>query len=167
MYPEFLPNLTLFAGGGGGGRDNCKKMSKMMHCFKREPRNDRKIWILQYCRKDFCLWLWSCHNNGYEMKHLYYTMCCLPFAKFAVWPQFGELSRGVYSWMESKLKSNIIISIFRLQVTMLSKQEKILNSLGKAHRLEKQNFKRKGKLSERTWRQIWQYKNQLVPSNSL
>ena len=52
--------------------------------------------------------------------------------------------------MESKLKSNIIIFIFRLQVTMLSKQEKILNSLGKAHRLEKQNFKRKGKLSERT-----------------
>ena len=25
-----------------------------MYCFKREPRNDRKIWILQYCPKEFC-----------------------------------------------------------------------------------------------------------------
>ena len=32
--------------------------------------------------------------------------------------------------MESKLKSNIIISIFKLQVTMLSKQEKILKLTG-------------------------------------
>ena len=37
-----------------GGRENCKKISKRMHCFKREPRNDRKIWILQYCHKNFC-----------------------------------------------------------------------------------------------------------------
>ena len=41
----------------GWGRENCKKISKRMHCFKREPRNDRKIWILQYCPKDFCPWL--------------------------------------------------------------------------------------------------------------
>ena len=34
------------------GRENCKKISKRMHCFKREPINDRKI--LQYCPKDFC-----------------------------------------------------------------------------------------------------------------
>ena len=26
-----------------GGRENCKRISKRMHCFKREPRNDRKI----------------------------------------------------------------------------------------------------------------------------
>ena len=26
-----------------GGRENCKKILKSMHCFKREPRNDRKI----------------------------------------------------------------------------------------------------------------------------
>ena len=29
-----------------GGRENCKKISKMMHCFKREPINDRKY---EYC----------------------------------------------------------------------------------------------------------------------
>ena len=27
---------------GGGGRENCKKILKSMHFFKREPRNDRK-----------------------------------------------------------------------------------------------------------------------------
>ena len=32
--------LTLYR---VGGRENCKKISKRMHCFKREPRNDRKI----------------------------------------------------------------------------------------------------------------------------
>ena len=31
----------------GGGR------TASMHCFKRKPRNDRKIWIFQYCPKDF------------------------------------------------------------------------------------------------------------------
>ena len=25
-----------------GGRENCKKILKRMHCFKRKPRNDRK-----------------------------------------------------------------------------------------------------------------------------
>ena len=45
---------TLFGVGGGGGRENCKKISRKTHSFKREPRNDRKIWILQYCPKDFC-----------------------------------------------------------------------------------------------------------------
>ena len=34
------------------GRENCKKISKRMHCFKREPLNNRKIWILLYCPKD-------------------------------------------------------------------------------------------------------------------
>ena len=37
-----------------GRRENCKKISKMIHCFKKEPRNNRKIGILQYCPKDFC-----------------------------------------------------------------------------------------------------------------
>ena len=34
-----------------GGRENCKKILKRMHCFMREPRSDRKIWILHYCPK--------------------------------------------------------------------------------------------------------------------
>ena len=36
----------------GGGSENCKTIPKRMHCFKREPRNDRKIGILQYSPKD-------------------------------------------------------------------------------------------------------------------
>ena len=51
VYPEFLPSFSFVY---GGGRKNCRKMSKRMHCFKREPRNDWKIWILKYCPKDFC-----------------------------------------------------------------------------------------------------------------
>ena len=43
--------------GGRGRRDNCKKNSKRMHCFMREPRNDRKIRIFHYCPKDLCPWL--------------------------------------------------------------------------------------------------------------
>ena len=47
----------------GGGR-NASKFSKRMHCFKREPRNDRKTWILRYCAKDVCpglseSWFWD------------------------------------------------------------------------------------------------------------
>ena len=38
-------------------RDNCKKISKRMHCFLRESGNYRKLWILKYCPKDFCPWL--------------------------------------------------------------------------------------------------------------
>ena len=38
----------------GWGRENCEKISKRMHCFKRDPRNDRKLWILQYCPKNVC-----------------------------------------------------------------------------------------------------------------
>ena len=51
VYPEFLPSFSFVY---GGGRENCGKISKRMHCFKREPRNDWKIWILKYCPKDFC-----------------------------------------------------------------------------------------------------------------
>ena len=39
-----------------GGRENCKKILKRMYCFMREPKNDRKLWILNYCPKDFCPW---------------------------------------------------------------------------------------------------------------
>ena len=35
IFTEF--QLCIRWGGGGG---NCKKVSKRMHCFKREPRND-------------------------------------------------------------------------------------------------------------------------------
>ena len=51
VYPEFLLSFSFVY---GGGRKNCRKISKRMHCFKREPRNDWKIWILKYCPKDFC-----------------------------------------------------------------------------------------------------------------
>ena len=51
VYPEFFPSFNFVY---GWGRENCKKISKMMHCFKREPRNDRKICLLQHCPKDFC-----------------------------------------------------------------------------------------------------------------
>ena len=40
LYPEFFPNFNFVY---GGGRENCKNISKGMHCFKREPRNDGKI----------------------------------------------------------------------------------------------------------------------------
>ena len=55
---NFFRVLTLYR-----GRKNCKKISKRMHCFTREPRNYRTIWILHYypirtfvhdCRLDFC-----------------------------------------------------------------------------------------------------------------
>ena len=37
---NFFRVSTLYRVGGG---ENCDKISKRMHCFKREPRNDRKI----------------------------------------------------------------------------------------------------------------------------
>ena len=33
-----------------------------MHHFKSEPRNDRKVRILQYCPKDFCPGLQFCNK---------------------------------------------------------------------------------------------------------
>ena len=52
-----------------------KKISKRMHCLMREPRNDRKITILQYCPRDFCPWLKLCrfrkgsvHTNPDRLK---------------------------------------------------------------------------------------------------
>ena len=36
----FFPSLNFVH---GGGRENCNKISKRMHCFKREMRSDTKI----------------------------------------------------------------------------------------------------------------------------
>ena len=56
--PPLTPQTTLdacihnFSGFNfvqGGRRDNCKKISKRMHCFMREPGNYTKLWILRYC----------------------------------------------------------------------------------------------------------------------
>ena len=48
FHSEFFPfNFVQ-----GGGSENCKTIPKRMHCFKREPRNDRQIGILQYSPKD-------------------------------------------------------------------------------------------------------------------
>ena len=41
MYPEFFPSFK-------------RKFQKRMYCFMRQPRNNRKILILDYCPKDFC-----------------------------------------------------------------------------------------------------------------
>ena len=43
VYPEFLLSFSFVYGGGGGG-ETCKKVSKRMHCFKREPRNEYEYW---------------------------------------------------------------------------------------------------------------------------
>ena len=43
VYPESFPSFNFVY---GGGRENRKKISKRMQCFKREPRNDRKY---EYC----------------------------------------------------------------------------------------------------------------------
>ena len=40
MYPGFFPSFNFVI---GWERENCKKISKRMHVFIREPRNDRKI----------------------------------------------------------------------------------------------------------------------------
>ena len=54
VYPEFFSEFQLCI---GWGREKCKKISKMTHCLKREPKNDIKICILQYCPKDSLLTL--------------------------------------------------------------------------------------------------------------
>ena len=38
-------------------RENCKKISKKTHCFMREPKSDRKIWMFHYCPKNVWPWL--------------------------------------------------------------------------------------------------------------
>ena len=44
VYPEFC--IRWGGGGGIGGRGDCKKISKRMHCFMREPRMTEKS---EYC----------------------------------------------------------------------------------------------------------------------
>ena len=53
-YREFLEILPSFNIVEGGGRENCKKISKRMHCFMRASRNYRKLSILLCCPKNFC-----------------------------------------------------------------------------------------------------------------
>ena len=71
-YQEFFSEFQLCV---EWGREKCKKISKRMHCLMREPRNDRKITILQYCPRDFCPWLKLCrfrkgfvHTNPDRLK---------------------------------------------------------------------------------------------------
>jgi len=53
VYPDFFfPSFNFV---WGGSRETCKKIWKKMHYFLREPRNYRKMWILHFCPKDFCL----------------------------------------------------------------------------------------------------------------
>ena len=46
VYPEVFRGSTLYRVGGGGGRESCKKISKKIHCFTREPRMTKKY---KYC----------------------------------------------------------------------------------------------------------------------
>ena len=51
VYPEFFSEFQLCIGWGEGElQENFEKGA----LFWREPRNDRKIWILHYCPNDFC-----------------------------------------------------------------------------------------------------------------
>ena len=43
MLDACIENFSEFQLCIGWGRENCDKISKRMHCFNREPRNDRKI----------------------------------------------------------------------------------------------------------------------------
>ena len=47
-------NSTLYRVGKGR---TAWKFKKRMHCFMREPRNNRKKRVSRYCPKDFCPWL--------------------------------------------------------------------------------------------------------------
>ena len=57
LYPEFFPSFDFVL---GGGRENCGKISKRMHCFMREHRYYRKLWILHCSSKDVCPRLVGC-----------------------------------------------------------------------------------------------------------
>ena len=59
VYPEFFFRVsTLYrVGGGGGGRTAGKFRKGFSALFYEGTQNDRKIWVLQYCPKDFCPWL--------------------------------------------------------------------------------------------------------------
>ena len=53
-HQEFLEMLPSFNIVQGAGRENCKKISKRMHCFMWAPRNYRKLSILHCCPYYFC-----------------------------------------------------------------------------------------------------------------
>ena len=73
----------------GWGRENCKKISKRMHYFKREPGNDRIIWIfstvprtfVQDCSSNFwaCKWnptMWAFKWKLLSSTFLWYCLFC-------------------------------------------------------------------------------------------
>ena len=62
VCPEFFPSFNFV---WGGGRENCKKISKGLHFFKREPRNDRKNMNIAVLSKDFCPGLQGKRNEDY------------------------------------------------------------------------------------------------------
>ena len=74
----------------GWGGQNCKKISKRMHCFKREPTNDRKIWILLYCLKDF---VQDCSLS----QNLLCTMVLSKQKEGVAWLSKGQLNLRFYS----------------------------------------------------------------------
>ena len=53
-HQEFLEMLPSFNIVQGAGRENCKKISKRMHCFMWAPRIYRKLSILHCCPNYFC-----------------------------------------------------------------------------------------------------------------
>ena len=63
-----------------------KKISKRMYCCKREPRNDRKISMLQYCPKDF---VQDCLNPSFLKKVFFFNFSFFPFFK-AFWSKVGD-----------------------------------------------------------------------------
>ena len=68
----------------GGGR-TARKFSKRMHCFKREARNDRKIWILQYCPKYFCTGLSESWFWGKSLLSSFFLNCFLDILESSRW----------------------------------------------------------------------------------
>jgi len=60
VYQECFLSFNIVL---GGGRENCKKNSKRMHCLMRAARNYGRFWILHYCPKiDVVIWfkiLWT------------------------------------------------------------------------------------------------------------
>ena len=54
---RFFSEFQLCIGWGEGELQENFGCTRM-HYFKRESRSDRKIWVLQYCPKDFCPGLW-------------------------------------------------------------------------------------------------------------
>ena len=69
----FRVSILYRVGGGGGGRTARKFWYDAL--FMREPRNDRKIWILQYCPKDFAQ---DCLNPDFwEKKSVFFIFPAL------------------------------------------------------------------------------------------